>query len=309
MRFLLSCCELSPENSFHACVQGVSIEYSQKIIGALSMPVKNYIFAALCLLLVSACSGSKKEEPQVETASVETLYERATGAMNEENYVEATKYFQEVERQHPYSAWATRAQLMAAYSAYLDQRYDEAVLALDRYIQLHPGANDVDYAYYLKAMCFYEQISDVRRDQDMTVEAVKALNALINRFPESDYTRDAILKRDLTFDHLAGKEMEIGRYYLNRGHVNAAINRFRSVVANFQTTSHAAEALHRLVEAYITLGLKHEAMHVAAVLGHNYPGSKWYERSYALLDDEQRKKIIDERGIVERTIDTLLKPD
>ena len=132
---------------------------------------------------------------------------------------------------------------------------------------------------------------------------------MIARFPNSEYARDAMLKRDLTLDHLAGKEMEIGRYYLNRGHVNAAINRFRSVVANFQTTSHVAEALHRLVEAYLTLGLKGEAYQVAAVLGHNYPGSKWYERSYMLLDDEQRQKIIDERGIVERTLDTLLKPD
>ncbi len=272
---------------------------------------KPLLSALLCcgLLSVTACSSNKKEDSPVESQGVEALYEKATAAMNEESYVEATKYFEEVERQHPYSAWATRAQLMAAYSSYLDQRYDEAVLALDRYVQLHPGASDVDYAYYLKALCFYEQISDVRRDQDMTIEAVKSLNALINRFPDSQYTRDAILKRDLTFDHLAGKEMEIGRYYLNRGHVNSAINRFRSVVANFQTTSHVAEALHRLVEAYITLGLKGEAMQVAAVLGHNYPGSKWYERSYQLLDDEQRRQIVDERGIVERTIDSLLKPD
>lgn len=264
----------------------------------------------LCgLLIVTACSSSNKNDgPAVESASVETLYEKATTAMNEERYVEATKYFEEVERQHPYSAWATRAQLMAAYSSYLDQRYDEAVLALDRYIELHPGASDIDYAYYLKALCFYEQISDVRRDQDMTVEAVKALNALINRFPQSQYTRDAILKRDLTFDHLAGKEMEIGRYYLSKGHVNAAINRFRSVVANFQTTSHVAEALHRLVESYMTLGLKSEAMRIAAVLGHNYPGSKWYERTYKLLDDEQRRKITDDRGLIERTLDSILKP-
>ncbi len=268
------------------------------------------LIALFLMLGLSACSSSEKKKANVvETAPVETLYERATNAMNDERYVEATKYFEEVERQHPYSKWSTRAQLMAAYASYLDQRYDEAVVALDRYIQLHPGAEDVDYAYYLKAMSFYEQISDVRRDQNMTIQAVKALNTLIGRFPNSEYARDAMLKRDLTLDHLAGKEMEIGRYYLNRGHVNAAINRFRSVVANFQTTSHVAEALHRLVEAYMTLGLKGEAYQVAAVLGHNYPGSKWYERSYALLDDEQRKKIIDERGIIERTVDSLLKPD
>ncbi len=269
------------------------------------------IFLALFLIMgLSACSSSNKnEEVAVESASVETLYERASKAMDDGNYIEATKYYEEVERQHPYSKWSTRAQLMAAYASYLDQRYDEAVAALDRYIQLHPGAQDVDYAYYLKAMSFYEQISDVRRDQDMTIQAIKALNTLIRRFPNSEYSRDAMLKRDLTLDHLAGKEMEIGRYYLNRGYTNAAINRFRTVVANFQTTSHVAEALHRLVEAYMTLGLKQEAYQVAAVLGHNYPGSKWYERSYALLDDNQRQKMIDERGLIERTLDSLLKPD
>ena len=270
----------------------------------------NKVFLVLFgLFVLAGCSSSDKQEVPVETASAESLYERASTAMNDERYIEATKYFEEVERQHPYSKWSTRAQLMAAYASYLDQRYDEAIGSLNRYIQLHPGSEDIDYAYYLKALCFYEQISDVRRDQNMTIQAVKSLNTLIARFPNSEYARDAMLKRDLTLDHLAGKEMEIGRYYLNRGHVNAAINRFRSVVANFQTTSHVAEALHRLVEAYLTLGLKGEAYQVAAVLGHNYPGSKWYERSYMLLDDEQRQKIIDERGIVERTLDTLLKPD
>lgn len=271
---------------------------------------KTFLSLFLCLCL-AGCSGGGdiKTDKAVDAISAEALYEKASGAMEEKNYKAATQYFEEVERQHPYSSWSARAQLMGAYSSYLDQRYDEAIISLDRYIQLHPGADDVDYAYYLKALCFYERISDVRRDQDMTVQAVKALNSLINRFPGSQYTRDARLKRDLTLDHLAGKEMEVGRYYLNRGHVNAAINRFRSVITHFQTTSHVPEALHRLVEAYITLGLKQEAFSVAAVLGHNYPGSKWYERSYALLDDQQRQKIIDERGIVERTFDSLLKPD
>ncbi|PCI55920.1 MAG: outer membrane protein assembly factor BamD [Alphaproteobacteria bacterium] len=273
------------------------------------MCLRKPLLSAFVICALTACSGSGKKEVSVEPASVETLYEQAKTAMDDENYIKATKYFEEVERQHPYSQWSTRAQLMGAYSSYLDQRYDDAVISLERYIQLHPGAGDVDYVYYLKALCFYEQISDVRRDQEMTIQAVKALNALINLFPNSQYTRDAMLKRDLTFDHLAGKEMDVGRYYLNRGHVNASINRFRSVVVNFQTTSHVAEALHRLVEAYMTLGLRGEALHVAAVLGHNYPGSKWYERSYALLDDAQRQQIIDDRGIIERTFDSLLKPD
>ena len=275
------------------------------------MRLGKMLLALFLVMGLSACSGGHKDKEavSVESATVETLYERASKAMDDGRYVEATKYYEEVERQHPYSKWSTRAQLMAAYSSYLDQRYDEAVAALDRYIQLHPGAQDVDYAYYLKAMSFYEQISDVRRDQEMTIQAIKALNTLIRRFPNSEYSRDASLKRDLTLDHLAGKEMEIGRYYLNRGYTNAAINRFRTVVASFQTTSHVAEALHRLVEAYMTLGLKQEAYKVAAVLGHNYPGSKWYERSYKLLDDNQRQKMIDERGLVERTLDSLLKPD
>lgn len=272
------------------------------------MCLRKPLLSVFVICALAACSSSGDKEVAVGSAPVESLYEQAKAAMDGENYIEATKYFEEVERQHPYSQWSTRAQLMGAYSSYLDQRYDDAVIALDRYIQLHPGASDIDYAYYLKSLCFYEQISDVRRDQDMTIQAVKALNTLINRFPNSQYARDAMLKRDLTFDHLAGKEMDVGRYYLNRGHVNASINRFRSVVINFQTTSHVAEALHRLVEAYMTLGLRSEALRVAAVLGHNYPGSKWYERSYALLDDEQRQKIIDDRGIIERTLDTLLKP-
>lgn len=267
------------------------------------------LLPVLMVLMLAACSGGDKPKPEIESQPVEALYDRASKAMEEENYVEATKYFEEVERQHPYSQWSMRAQLMGAYASYVDQRYDEAIIALDRYIELHPSATDVDYAYYLKAMCYYEQISDVRRDQDMTVQAVQAMNALIGRFPDSKYSRDAVLKRDLTLDHLAGKEMEIGRYYLNRGEVNAAINRFRTVIENFQTTSHVPEALHRLVEAYLTLGLKGEALQVAAVLGHNYPGSTWYERTYALLDPDQRQKIMDGRGVVERTLDTLLKPD
>ncbi|MFP4097424.1 MAG: outer membrane protein assembly factor BamD, partial [Alphaproteobacteria bacterium] len=211
------------------------------------------------LTLASCASGDKKDLQDAEVASVEVLYERANKALEAEDYIQATKYFEEVERQHPYSKWSSRAQLMAAYSAYLGLRYDEALAALDRYIQLHPGAEDIDYAYYLKALSYYEQITDVRRDQDTTQNAVRALNTLITRFPNSEYTRDATLKRDLALDHLAGKEMEIGRYYLNRGHINAAINRFRSVIMNFQTTSHVPEALHRLVEAYMTLGLKEES--------------------------------------------------
>ena len=158
-------------------------------------------------------------------------------------------------------------------------------------------------------MSYYQQISDVSRDQEITKQALQSLNALVRRFPNSQYARDAKLKRDLTLDHLAGKEMEVGRYYLNRNEVNAAINRFRVVVTNFQTTTHVPEALHRLVESYLTLGLRDEARQVAAVLGHNYPGSKWYEDSYKILDEESRQKILEDRSFIDKTVDTLFKPN
>ena len=269
------------------------------------------ILLSLCaaLLLVTSCSSSKEDASVKPDESVELLYNKAAAALDNKDYVNATRYFDEVERQHPYSQWATQAQLMAAYSSYLSQRYDGAILALDRFIELHPGSKDIDYAYYLKALSFYEQISDVRRDQEMTQLALQSLDTLIRLYPDSIYSRDAILKRDLTTDHLAGKEMEIGRYYLNRGHINASINRFLVVVKQYQTTTHTAEALHRLVEAYLTLGLKGEATRVASVLGYNYPGSDWYKRSYDLLDDQSRAQILDERGFVDRTIESIFKPD
>jgi outer membrane protein assembly factor BamD len=258
-------------------------------------------------LLVGCASGDDEFKP--EDAPVETLYNRAASALDAKEYREATKFFEEVERQHPYSQWATKAQLMSAYASYLDHRYDEAILALDRFIELHPGSDSIDYAHYLKALSFYEQISDVSRDQQMTEEALNALETLIRRFPDSTYTRDATLKRDLTLDHLAGKEMEIGRYYLNQGQINAAINRFRVVIENYETTTHVAEALHRLVEAYVTLGLVEEATRVAAVLGHNYPGSRWYERSFALLDEDQRAQLANQGGFLDRTLESLFRPN
>lgn len=260
---------------------------------------------ALTLLPLSACSTNELAELEKEQ-SAENLYSEAREAMENKEYVEATKLFEEVERQHPYSKWATEAQLMAAFASYKDQRYDEAVLALDRFIELHPGNNKIDYAYYLKALSYYEQISDVRRDQRVTKMALEAFNTLVRRFPGSQYSRDAQLKRDLTLDHLAGKEMEIGRYYLKRGHINAAINRFLSVVKEYQTTTHVPEALHRLVEAYLTLGLKDEATRVAVVLGHNYPGSRWYEDTYKLLDAKARQQLMQDRSWLDKTVDSLL---
>lgn len=272
------------------------------------MRVAALLVMAPLVLFASGCSSDKAAK-KVEDQPVEALYNRAAAAMDAKQYKEAMTYFEEVVRQHPYSEWATRAELMASYAAYQAQRYDEAIIGLDRFMELHPGNKDIDYALYLKALCYYEQISDVARDQLMTQEALKNLDALVRRFPDSRYARDATLKRDLTLDHLAGKEMEIGRYYLNRGEVNAAVNRFRTVIKDYQTTTHVPEALHRLVEAYLTFGLKDQALRVASVLGYNYPGSKWYEDSFALMDPDQRKQLQDNRGWVDRTVNSLLKPD
>jgi len=260
------------------------------------------------LLLLPACGGTDKDIDK-QDRPVEVIYNEAADALAREEYLSATHLFEEVERQHPYSEWATRAELMAAYASYKDMRYDEASMALDRFIELHPGHKDIDYALYLKALCSYEQITDVSRDQGMTKEALDNLDTLIRRFPDSQYTRDAILKRDLTLDHLAGKEMEIGRYYLRRNEVNAAINRFLNVVKTYQTTTHVPEALHRLVECYMTLGLQTQATHIAAVLGYNYPGSKWYEETYTLMDEGQRKELLNSRSRLDRTVDSLFKPD
>lgn len=263
--------------------------------------------ASVSMLFLAACSSAKEQKLEAERP-VESLYNEAANALEKGNYDESARLFEEVERQHPYSQWATQAEMMAAYSYYKRTRYDEATLALDRFMELHPGHPNTDYALYLKALCFYEQITDVARDQEMTRYALESLETLINRYPESRYARDARLKRDLTMDHLAGKEMEIGRYYLKANQTNAAMNRFLAVVKNYQTTTHIPEALHRLVEIYMTLGLQGEATRVAAVLGHNYPGSPWYEDSFKLLTPELRRQVIENRSWVDKTVDSLFKP-
>lgn len=232
-------------------------------------------------LLLAACSST--EEPKYVEQPVEELYNSAMDQLLATEYKESARLFDEVERQHPYSAWASKAQIMAAYAHYQDNKYDEAINALDRFIQLHPGSRDAPYAYYLKAISYYEQISDVGRDQKMTKLALDSLEEVVRRFPESRYARDATLKLDLARDHLAGKHMDIGRFYQSQGEYLAAINRFRMVITDYQTTTHVPEALHRLVESYLALGVTQEAESTAAVLGHNFPGSEWYSDSYLLL--------------------------
>jgi len=241
---------------------------------------------ALAALAAAGCGSSskKKEKFAYVERPVEGLYLQATESLERRRFADAIELFSEVERQHPYSAWARRAMLMKAFAQYRENDYDDAVATLDQFIALHPGNKDAAYAYYLRAMAFYERIRDVGRDQEYTNGAVAALNDVVRRYPESEYARDARLKLDLTFDHLAGKEMYVGRYYQRGGKTISAINRFRTVVKNYETTSHAQEALYRLVECYLTIGVLDEARAAAAVLGHNYPGSEWYEAAYNLMD-------------------------
>lgn len=240
---------------------------------------------ALAAAGLAGCSSDSDDLPY-EERPVEQIYNKAMDHMAAGEYIPATKEFDEVERQHPYSEWARRAMLMGAYANYKVNQYDEAILSAQRFISLHPSNKDVPYAYYLIGLSYYEQISDVGRDQKMTENALNSFYELVRRFPRSEYARDAQLKIDLTLDHLAGKEMEIGRYYLNRHDYIAAINRFRAVIEKYQTTTHTPEALERLTEAYLSLGIKTEAQTAAAILGYNFPGSDWYEDSYALLADQ-----------------------
>ena len=241
-----------------------------------------YISAILVVLLLAACSDDGDSAPAA-AQSAENLYNEARSLMDDKQYRNAVKAFEEVERQHPESPWASTGQIMSAYASYRVDDYDTAIATLDRFVKLYPNNDSTPYAYYLMALCHYEQISDVGRDQKATEQALQALRDVVRRFPDSEYARDANLKLDLAVDHLAGKEMEVGRYYLKHDDYVAAVNRFRYVVENYQTTSHTPEALHRLVETYLRLGVPQEAQRYAAVLGHNFPGSVWYRDSYKLL--------------------------
>lgn len=231
----------------------------------------------------SSGSDAGENAPGQADIPVEVLYNNAMDELNGGDYRTAAPLFEEVERQYPYSVWARRAILMAAYSYYAINKYGDTINACDRFLALYSGNKDAAYAYYLKAVSYYEQIVDVGRDQGTTQQALVSLNDVVQRFPGTQYARDARIKLDLALDHLAGKEMAIGRYYLYKEQYVAAINRFKTVVTSFQTTAQTPEALYRLTEAYLALGLKGEAQTAAAVLGYNYPGSAWYEGAYALL--------------------------
>jgi outer membrane protein assembly factor BamD len=253
------------------------------------MPVWRMSLVLPTLLALLAGCGSSKDDSSASTkqvrAPVEDLYNNGVDALNAQRYETATDQFNLVEQNYPYSSWAVNAQLMQGYTQYLRNKYTDAISTLDRFIQLHPTHRDIAYAYYLRALCYYEQIADIQRDQRGTEQAMNALQEVVNRFPDSSYARDARLKIDLCRDHLAGKEMEIGRWYESQHLYEAAIGRFQRVVDDYQTTNHVPEALLRLTEVYLKLGLKDEAKRTAAVLGYNYPGSGWYEESYADLFD------------------------
>lgn len=242
------------------------------------------IGAVALLPLLSACGSKDDDEAKkAPTGPVEQLYNDGVDALNARRFDTASDQFNAVEQNYPYSTWAVNAQLMNGYSLYVQNKYTDAIATLDRWIQLHPAHRDVAYAYYLRALCYYEQISDIERDQKGTVDAMNALREVINRFPETSYANDAKLKVDLCVDHLAGKEMEIGRFYQKQHLYEAAIGRFQRVVDDFQTTNHVPEALARLTEVYLQLGMKDEAKRTAAVLGYNYPGSEWYSDTYRNL--------------------------
>lgn len=243
---------------------------------------------SLVALVLGLVACDKTETPYVEKPAND-LYMKGYNDLVTGDYKEASESFDEVERQHPYSEWATKGQLMAAYTNYLRGEFDKAIATLDAFIQLHPGHQRIDYAYYLRALCYYDRILAVTRDQKYTREALNALSAVVKKFPDTKYGRDAQLKMDLVYDHLSGKEMQVGRYYMKRGFYLAAINRFQTVVDAYQKTTHVPEALHRLVECYSTLGLTKEARAAASVLGHNFPGSEWYTDCYLLLQGKDMR--------------------
>ena len=250
--------------------------------------------AVLVAATLVACGGDRNtgriggsflnpKEIPLETYSAEQIFERGEYELNRRKPDQAAFYFSEIERLYPYSEWARRALIMQAFSYHKDQDYPNSRSAAQRFIDFYPDDEDAAYAQYLLALSYYDQIDEVGRDQGLTFQALQSLREVIENYPDSEYADSSILKFDLAFDHLAGKEMEIGRYYLRRDHYTAAINRFRVVVEQFQTTTHTAEALHRLVEAYLSLGLNAEAQTAGAILGHNYQSTDWYEDSYRLL--------------------------
>ncbi len=286
--------------------------------------IQNLIFLGAITVMLSACSssgvmgdllGSSSSSTRAATSSgalspdlaaagqgdpVAEMYNSGLDKLNAGSYKSAAKSFAEVERQHPYSKWATKALLMQAFAYYQLNSYDDAINAANRFITLHPGHKDSSYAYYLTAISQYEQINDVRRDQSAAQKALEALDEVSRRFPESPYAADAAKKSLLAKDHLAAKEMDVGRYYLKQGSYLAGINRFKKVVMDYQTTSQTPEALYRLAEGYMALGVVSEAQTAAAVLGHNFPNSQWYKDAYTIVSSNGQQPVENQSSWISR---------
>lgn len=270
------------------------------------MRLKNLTLAACLATALSACGGTQSVEPLYVERPVNVIYNSAHEELLRGNYILASQEFDEVERQHPYSIWARRALVMSAFTYYLQNKYDEAIATGQRFLALYPGNAQAPYIYYLMAMSQYERISDVQRDQRTTELAQLALSEIIRRYPDTPYAADAVLKLDLTRDNLAGKEMAVGRFYLNKGDYAAAAGRFRNVIENYATTSHTPEALHRITEAYLRVGVVNEAQNAAAVLGYNFPDSPWYRDSYRILRQRDLTPVRDQKSWISRALDKLL---
>ena len=236
--------------------------------------------------LVGCSNTAEVGSDEIENYSAKQIFDRAEFEMARSKPMDAIAFFSDVERLYPYSEWAKRSVIMQAFAHHKAKQYEEARDAAERYIEYYPSDEDSAYAQYIIALSYYDQIEDVGRDQQVTAKALEAFKTLIVNYPNSEYVKAAELKFDLAFDHLAGKEMEVGRYYLKRQQFPAAINRFRIVVEEYQTSSYTAEALHRLVEAYLSMGLVEEAQSAGAILGHNYQATAWYQRTYSLLKNE-----------------------
>jgi outer membrane protein assembly factor BamD len=251
----------------------------------ISRPLLALGLAAALAPLAGCASGTSRSRADTRYVArdVNTLYNAAYDRLQNRSYAQAAALFDEVERQHPYSIWARRAQLMSAFSYYATRNYTKSIESARRFLSIHPGNRAAPYAHYLIALSYYEQISDVARDQSVTQQALNSFGELVRRYPNSPYADDARLKTDLLRDHLAGKEMEVGRFYQRRRQWLAAAMRFRTVIETYQTTTHVPEALMRLTETYIALGIPQEAQRAAAVLGTNYPNTRWYRRAYSLM--------------------------
>lgn len=252
--------------------------------------MKNKFFSFLLIMTLAILISCKSDkEDKLSKLTPEQLYSSGMTHLRKQEYKQSVSYFERINQEYPYSPLAANSQLMESYAYYRIRKYEEAIAALDDYINLYPGERNVEYAYYLRALCYYDEIVSIKLDQSITEKAKEALTEVINRFPDSEYARDARFKINLVLDHLAGKEMEIGRFYLKKGDIIAAINRFKLVVDDYQTTTHIEEALYRLTYCYLSLGIESEAKRYAAVLGNNYPDSRWYKYSYDLLKSKDAK--------------------